>query len=107
MTDRVEQPGGDLPAGFELGPGGLVVPIGQAPLEREQWRHEDGMAIRRALKLAQAHGLRLIVGCDDNRCAENPLIREVVQPDGALVWVCRHKERVLTKGPTKKSPWRR
>ena len=106
MNDRIQEPA-DIPAGFQLGPGGLVVPQGSAPLEREQWRHEDGMAIRRALKLAKAHGLQLIVGCDDNRCAENPLIKEIPLPDGGLAWVCGHKERILTRGPAKKSPWRR
>lgn len=71
MSDRINQPA-DIPAGFEPGPSGLVVPTGTAPLEFERWRHEDGMAIVRAQRVAREHGLRLIVGCDDNRCAANP-----------------------------------
>lgn len=107
MSDRIQEAAPDVPAGYELGPGGLVVPVGTAPLEHEQWRHEDGMAILRALRIAKAHGLRLIVGCDDNRCAENPVITERMTPNHGMAWVCGHKERVLTKGPSKKSPWRR
>ena len=106
MGDRVEQAAVTIPAGFKLGPGGLLIPDGTQALERERWRHEDGMALVRAQRIARAHGLRLIIGCDDNRCAEDPQIREVTTAEHGVVWLCGHKERILTKGPTKKSPWR-
>ncbi len=109
QQDRlVETPATELPAGFERGPSGLLVPVGTPPLEQEGWRWEDGMAMVRAQKIAALHGLRLLVGCEDNRCAENPLVWQKDLPGGGWAWVCGHKERLVTKGPTKRGPhgWR-
>jgi len=89
----------DIPAGFALGPGGLLVPQGDAPRAREVWREEERKAILAAIRIAERHDLLLMVGCKDDRCAEHPLVVERELEDGSLAWVCDHKVRVLTRPP--------
>lgn len=96
MSELVHQPGGELPSGFTRGPGGLLVPQGELPIEREVWTQDEAKIIRRAQAIAARRGLRLIVGCEAPCCAENPLVSQVDGPGGA-VWTCGHKEREIRR----------
>lgn len=100
MSDgpHLTHPGGDIPAGFEQTAGGLVVPTGSQAVEREQWRREDGQVFRRAYAVAELHNILLMVGCNDDRCAENPVIERILLTGGGFALRCRHKERIVGQG---------
>lgn len=91
----------DIPAGYERDPGtGLLVPEGSRPIERELWAEEEAKVIRRAFSIATMRGLNVILGCNDDRCAEHPLVTLVEIPGGQAL-VCRHKQRVIYTGTPK------
>ncbi len=97
--DHVVTAADEVPAGFERGPSGLLVPADTRTREREAWRREDSQVLRRAYALAKLHNLLFMVGCNDNRCAEMPLVTRHELPDGGFALICHHKERLITKGP--------
>jgi hypothetical protein len=74
------------------------VPDGTPPLERQVWRREEGMTIRRALRVAAYYQLTLIVGCNDHRCAEDPRLHEFPLAGGGFEWRCRHLRREVLTG---------
>lgn len=88
------------PAGFAQSAGGLIIPRGDAadtPLETEQWTEAEAKILQRAARVLDRRGLLFILGCRDNRCAENPGIETAVIPGGQAL-VCQHKKRVILFG---------
>jgi len=86
------------PDGFQQHASGLIIPAAAAPaLEREDWTEQDAKILARAEKVLRRRGLAVILACQDNRCAETPLISRRDIP-GGYTYVCRHKERVILSG---------
>jgi hypothetical protein len=87
------------PDGFQQLASGLVVPAASAPpaLEREQWTEAEVKTIARANKVLEHRGLVVLLACQDNRCAEQPMVDRREVP-GGYAWVCRHKERIVIYG---------
>lgn len=88
------------PDGFEQTAGGLIIPrraAADTPLETEQWTKQEAKILARAQKVLERRDLLFILGCRDNRCADEPMIHYFDLPGGYAL-VCRHRERVILNG---------
>jgi hypothetical protein len=89
------------PDGFQQHASGLILPtdseVAAAARERETWSEDEAKAILRAARILEHRGLVWIVGCRDNRCAEQPQLAQHDVP-GGFSWVCQHKERRIVRG---------
>src|SRR5438045_810025 len=91
----VDKPFEALPDGFVLSRGGLAIPADSVTLQTEHWTREEAKHLTRAYKVAKRRGLLFMIGCRDDRCADNPVIERVDLEEGGFLLRCQHLVRVV------------
>lgn len=81
--------------GFATHASGLLVPE-EFKREREVWTRDEGRLLDRFIKLAEARGLAVFLGCPESGCEKTPVER-IRNLDGGITLRCQHKDRVFQR----------